>query len=137
MTGKKLVAVLNKKIEVGKAMNALAHMTAGLCARIADKEDLQVINYADQDGGEHWASKHPFIILRADNSNKIRTFRKDLIEAGLPFASFHECMTVGGWDEQVQRSSQKHEEELEYFGIVAFGDAADLDPLTRKFSLWN
>jgi len=136
MTGKKFVAVLNKKTEVGKVMNALAHATAGLCGKVENADDLGIINYEDGSGTAHWSSKHPFIILRAKNSNQIRTFREALIEKGLACASFNECMTVGGWSEQVDRSKATPEEELEYYGVVSFGDATDLDPLTKKFSLW-
>ena len=137
MTGKKFIAVLNKKVDVGKVMNALAHMTVGLTGTIADDEDLGVIDYADKDGGKHLASKHPFIVLRADNSNKIRTFRKALIENNIPFASFNECMTVGGWDAQVERSKETAEENLEYYGICTFLEEGQLEDMTRKFSLWH
>jgi hypothetical protein len=40
------------------------------------------------------ASKYPYIILKADNSNKIRTLRNLCIEKDIPFASFTNAMTV-------------------------------------------
>lgn len=135
MTSTKFVAVLNKKIEVGKVMNSLAHMTVGLVNSYPDK-DMGVINYADKDGGKHLASKWPYIILRADNSNKIRTLRNALIEKNIPFASFTNTMTVGGWEEQVEKSKATPEAELEYYGICMIGEKDELDELTRKFSLW-
>lgn len=135
MTTTKFVAVLNKKIEVGKVMNALAHMTVGLVNKFGDK-DMGVISYDDKDGGAHYASKFPYIILRADNSNKIRTLRAELIAKGIPFASFTSAMTVGGWEEQVERSKATPEAELEYYGICMLGEKSELDELTRKFSLW-
>ncbi len=135
MTTTKFVAVLNKKVEGGKIMNALAHMTVGLVNSYPDK-DMGVINYADKDGGSHVASKWPYIILRADNSNKIRTLRNSLIEKGIPFASFTNAMTVGTWEDQVERSKATPEAELEYYGICFLGEKSQLDELTRKFSLW-
>jgi len=132
----KFVAVLNKKIDTGKIMNALAHMTLGLAGKFEDI-DLGVINYEDKDGGMHLASKYPYIILRADNSNKIRTFRSACKEKGIPFASFTSAMTVGTWEEQVARSKSIPESELEYYGICAYGEKSVLDELTKKFSLWN
>ncbi|MFA4814656.1 MAG: DUF2000 domain-containing protein [Candidatus Gracilibacteria bacterium] len=135
MTPIKFVAVLNKKIEVGKVMNALAHMTVGLANSYPDK-DMGVISYMDKNGGNHFASKWPYIILRADNSNKIRTLRNILIEKGIPFASFTNAMTVGGWEEQVERSKATPETELEYYGICMLGEKSELDELTKKFSLW-
>jgi hypothetical protein len=135
MTSRKFVAVLNKKIEAGKAMNALAHMTVGLVDSYPN-EEMSVINYADKDGGNHFASKCPYIILRADNSNKIRTLRNALIEKGIPFASFTSAMTIGGWEEQVEKSKATPEPELEYYGICMLGEKNELDELTKKFSLW-
>lgn len=132
----KFVAVLNKKIEPGKAMNALAHMTVGLTSSNSDR-DMGVINYEDKDGGEHKASKFPYIILKAKNSNQIRTLRDNLIEKGIPFASFTNAMTVGDWKEQVERSKSTPEAELEYYGICMLGEKSDLDELTKKFSLWG
>ena len=95
MTTKKFTAVLNKKVEPGKIMNALAHMTVGLVRSYPD-HDMGVINYEDKDGGAHRASKFPFIILRADNSNKIRALRNTCIEKGISFASFkiHDLLRI-------------------------------------------
>jgi hypothetical protein len=135
MTTTKFVAVLNKKIEVGKVMNALAHMTVGLVNTYQDK-DMGVIDYTDKDGGHHFASKWPYIILRADNSNKIRTLRNELMSKNIPFASFTNAMTIGTWEEQVEKSKSTPEIELEYYGICFLGDKSELDELTRKFSLW-
>ena len=132
---KKFVAVLSKKIETGKIMNALAQMTVGLVNSHQDL-DMGVINYEDKDGGAHMASKFPYIILKAKNSNQIRTLRNTLLEKGVLFASFTEAMTVGGWEEQVERSKATPEEELEYYGLCMLGEKEDLDELTKKFSLW-
>jgi hypothetical protein len=44
MNNKKLVAVLNEKIEYGKAMNALAHMALGLGGSMENKEELRLTN---------------------------------------------------------------------------------------------
>jgi hypothetical protein len=131
----RFVAVLNKKIEVGKVMNALAHMTVGLVQSYQGK-DMGVINYEDKDGGAHLASKFPYIILKADNSNKIRELRNGLMAKGIPFASFTSAMTVGGWEAQIERSKATPEQELEYYGICMLGEKSDLDELTKKFSLW-
>jgi hypothetical protein len=131
----KFVAVLNKKIEAGKIMNALAHMTVGLTGTYSEK-DMGIINYEDKNGGVHLASKYPYIILKSDNSNQIRTLRKVLIEKNIPFASFTSAMTVGGYEDQLERSKATPEEELEYYGICMLGEKNELDELTKKFSLW-
>ena len=65
---KRFVAVLNKKIEIGKLMNALGHTTAGLSAEVGNVEEMRFINYEDKDGNIHPSQSHfPFIVLAADN----------------------------------------------------------------------
>jgi len=134
----KFVAVLNKKIPAGKLMNALGHMTAGFAASYSDQAALRFDNYADADGNDHpHISDNPYIVLQADNSNKIRTFRPSLIEANIPFVDFTSTMTEGTYFEQQERTKAAHEADLEYYGIVTFGEIEQLNGMTRKFSLWR
>ena len=134
----KFVAVLNKKGEPGKLMNALAHMSAGLVGGYADVESMRFDTYVDGDGGEHKSiSDHPFIILRADNPNKLRTFREGLIEEAVHFVDFTSTMAVGTHEEQKECTKQTLESELEYYGVCAFGSASTIGKLTKKFSLWR
>lgn len=137
MTTYKLTAVLNEKIGIGKAMNALAHMTAGLVGSLPDVHVLELINYEDKDGGAHLASKHPFIILTAKNSNKLRELKKSALEKGVHCTSFTSAMTVGTWEEQVNTSKATPDEALEYYGVCLFGEKEVVEDLTRKFSLWK
>lgn len=137
-TTHRFVAVLNKKIESGKLMNALAHMAAGFSALYPNKEMLRFDKYVDKDGGAHQSiSDNPFIILSSDNSNQIRTLRNNLIEKNIPFNDFTSTMTVGTFAEQKQRTNETPELELEYYGICFFGEDTQLRELTKKFSLWK
>jgi hypothetical protein len=132
----KLVAVLNKGIDTGKVMNALAHMCIGLGARIG-KNDLCLTNYQDADGGAHpFISEIPFIIL-SENSNKIRKLRNEAIANHIIFNDFTDTMTVGTYQEQIQRTLEVKDEDLVYYGIVLFGYWDKVTELTRKFSLWR
>lgn len=130
----KLVAVLNKSIEPGVLMNALAHMCIGFGAAIG-KEHLRLTNYKDKDGGDHpHISEIPFIILEA-NSNKIRALRIAAKQHHIAFVDFTDTMRVGTYQEQIERSAQTAEADLTYFGIVLFGEWNKVSELTRKFSL--
>jgi hypothetical protein len=132
----KLVAVLNKSIETGKVMNALAHMCIGLGSAIR-RDDLRLTDYRDSDGGSHsFISEMPFIIL-AENSNKIRRLRFEAQANNILFNDFTDTMTVGTCKEQIERTLQAKEESLVYYGIVLFGDWDKVTGLTRKFSLWR
>lgn len=132
----KLVAVINKSVEPGKAMNALAHMCIGLGSAI-DKKDLRLTDYQDADGGSHpHISELPFIILSA-NSNKIRKLRQEAIAHQIIFNDFTDTMTIGTYKEQIERTKITQDENLVYYGIVLFGDWDKVTELTRKFSLWQ
>ena len=134
----KFVAVLNKKIPIGILMNALGHMAAGLVGAYSDKAAMRFDTYIDRDGGRHNSiSDNPFIILAADNSNQIRSLRSELIAQGVHFVDFTNTMTVGTYAEQKMRTQQTPENELEYYGICLFGQIAQINTLTKKFSLWR
>lgn len=132
----KLVAVLNKSIEPGKVMNALAHMCIGLGSAIG-KEELRLSEYQDADQGLHpYISEMPFIILSA-NSNKIRRVRHEAMAQNILFNDFTDTMTIGTHQEQIEKTRQVTEENLVYYGIVLCGDWDVVTELTRKFSIWR
>lgn len=135
---KRFIAVLNKKIETGRAMNALGHMTAGLAGGCSKADEMCFLEYKDQNDTIHPNISHfPFIVLKADNSNKIRTVRNECINRGIPFSDFTSTMTLGTSEEQLKATSDTPEAELEYYGIVMFGDTNILKEFTGKFSLYQ
>ncbi|KEA51414.1 hypothetical protein DT73_18855 [Mangrovibacter sp. MFB070] len=135
---KRFIAVLNKKVEMGRLYNALGHMTAGLVAHINNPESLCFLQYKDKDGGIHPAISHfPFIVLKADNSNKIRKVREELLQRDIPFTDFTDTMIVGSSAAQLHATSETPEQALEYFGVCMFGDTDILKEFTGKFSLFK
>lgn len=137
-TAQKFVAVLNKKIEPGKLMNALGHMAAGLAGGYGTGQEMSFLEYQDKDGGSHPNISHfPFIILRADNSNQIRTIRNEAKARGIMFTDFTSTMTVGTSAEQQERTKNTPEAELEYWGICLFGSTNELKEFTGKLSLFK
>lgn len=134
----RFVAVLNKKVEAGRIMNALAHMAAGFSALYPNKKELLFASYFDKDGNDHPSiSDNPFIVLSADNSNQIRTLRNALKEKNIVFNDFTNAMVEGTAEEQRERSRQTLEIDLEYYGICFFGEENELRELTKRFSLWK
>ena len=135
------VAVINKKIPVGRALNALGHMSAGLSALFANEQNLDMLrfdNYSDADQNPHkYISDCGFIVLKAENSNKIRSLRENLIQKNIKFVDFVETMTIGSYLEQQEATSKLKESELEYFGICFFHEIQESKELTKKFSLYQ
>jgi len=135
---KRFVAVLNKKIELGKLMNALGHLTVGLVVCNDKQDDFYFLEYEDNDGKKHLGASHfPFIVLKADNSNKIRVVRNEAIKRNIPFTDFTSTMSIGTTEEQMQATKKTAEADLEYFGICLFGTTQELKEITDKFSLFR
>ena len=132
----KLVAVLNKAIDHGIAMNALAHMNIGIGANI-EKEQLRLDTYVDADGTQFPnISQLPYIILKA-SSNKIRNTVAKACEENIRFGAFIHTMTGGTYVEQLARTKATPEEDLTYYGVVLFGELDKVTEMTKKFSLWK
>src|SRR5579863_9834546 len=116
----KLVAVVNKQIEQGVAINALAHMCLGFGAHMGGAT-LHLMDYQNADGCVYPnISKMPFIILREKNSNKIRELLAKAQEAGIQYSVFTNTMTEGDWEDQKARTLAAKPEEIVFYGIVLF-----------------
>jgi hypothetical protein len=138
-TSHKFAVVLNKSLDSGVALNACAHMVACLVARAdeATRAEMSFIDYLDADGNVHPVSGLSLIVLTAKNGNQIRTARMAAVESKIPFVDFTESMTKDTYVEQMERTKLLHEGDLDYWGIALFGPKVDIDPITRKFSLWR
>ncbi len=134
---KRFVAVISKKVEVGRAVNVLGHLSVSLANQLSDG-DAVYTDYHDLNGNVHPNISHyPFIVLRADNSNKIRKLRQEALDRGMPFSNFTDTMVEGGSAVQQQNTKNTPEAELEYLGICLFGETETLRELTKKFSLYR
>ena len=136
----KLVAMLNKDIEPGVAMNALAHMSIGLGADISHAighKALILDDYKDSDANIYPSiSGIPFIILRA-KSGEIKKTVKLAREENIKHSAFVNTMTVGTYLEQLERTKNTKEDELVFYGCVLFGDWNKVSEMTKRYSLWK
>jgi len=135
----KFVILLNNKLDAGVALNATAHMVASLMAQTGpcEKENMRFLDYLDADARVHPVSGLSLIVLRADNSNKIRTARQRAIEENIRFVDFTESITGDTYVEQMQRTKSLAESELNYYGICMFGSVDKINSITARFSLWR
>lgn len=132
----KLVAIINKEIEMGVAMNAIAHMTVGLGAQL-NSDLLKLNDYQDKDANIYPnISQMPFIILRG-KSSEIRKAVKSSKELGIKFGAFTDTMTGGTYQEQLDNTSKTPEENLVYYGAVLFGPWDQVSQVTKRFSLYK
>lgn len=134
-TEKRFIAILNKKIDTGRALNVLGHLSVGLSDLLAEG-DAKYVDYIDMDGNCHPNLSHyPFIVLKADNSNKIRKVREEAVSRGIKFTDFTHTMIEGGSSIQQSTTSETREADLNYLGICLFGETEILREFTKKFSL--
>jgi hypothetical protein len=133
----KYVAVMNKSIEAPRLMNALGHATIALKHQIASKEEAGLVTYADADGNHYpFISQYGFIVLQS-SSSKLKIFHQALKDQNLPHAVFLDTMIEGGAHAQQARTLERPYEALAIYAIAAFGPQEELNPLTKKFSLFR
>lgn len=135
----KFVAIVNKKLESGVALNALAHATAGLVASANDelREQMSFIDFIDKDECNHPSVSALSLIVLRGTSNEIKKARNRYIEENIHFVDFLETMTGDTYKEQLEKTKNTAYEELNFYGIIAFGKKEDLDPITKRLSLWR
>lgn len=132
----KLVAIVNKDIEVGIAMNAIAHMTIGLGAQL-NNALLRLNDYQDKDGNIYPnISQMPFIILRG-KSGEIRKAVQNAKEQNIQHGVFTNTMIGGTYQQQLDNTLATPEQDLMYYGAVLFGPWDTISQITKKFSLYK
>lgn len=105
----KLVAIVNKDIDVGVAMNAVAHMAIGFGTQ-HNKEVLRLNDYIDKDGNIYPnISQMPFMILRG-KSSEVRKAVQAAKEQTIQYSIFTNTMTGGTYQEQLDNTLATHEE---------------------------
>lgn len=135
----KFVVLVNKSLETGKAMNAIAHSCAGLiaCAPEELREKMSFIDFTDKDGNLHKSiSGLSLIVLRGTNG-ELKKARQKFAEGNIHFIDFVESMTGGTYQEQLEKTGALSGDNMEYYCVAAFGEMDVINPITKRFSLWH
>ena len=134
----KFVVIVNKKIEVGRALNAVSHSCTGLVASASDelREKMSFIDFEGKDTNHKSISALSLIVLRAKNG-EIKKARRQFAEQNILFTDFTVTMTGDTYKEQLEKTKEVSDEEMEYFCVAAFGEKDIIDPITKKLSLWH
>lgn len=132
---KKLVIIVNKKLDVGVAMNAATHASLAFGAKLG-KDECFLQEYKDSSDNSWSISGRPYIVLKA-KSSEIKKALKLSKEVDLECLAFVDSMTGGTYLEQLLKIAEKNEDEHEYYAAVLFGDVEIVSNLTKRFSLYN
>ena len=131
----KLVIIVNKDLEIGIAMNAVAHASLAIGA-VLGKETIFLQDYKDASNNNWPISGMPYIILRG-KSGEIRKAISEAKQAQIMQIAFVETMTGGTYIEQMEQTLQIAEDQHKYYAGVLFGSHELVNKITKRFSLYK
>ena len=134
----KIVAVLDKKLELGVALNVIGHLSVSLGA-FSSEGMMGRSSILDGDGVSHIGiAKYPYIITKTRNTKLVKAIETARTVDGIFCADYPvQMLDTGHDDELTEALSDATKDSIEYLGAVFYGKTADIDRITGKFTLYR
>lgn len=100
-------------------------------------ERMRFADFPDADGNSHQPVSTLGAIVLAGRASWLRRLRTEAASHPVIMVDFTETMTIGTGEEQQAAMARTPDADLTYLGVGLFGAAEDLDPLTKRFSLYQ
>ena len=134
---KKIVIVLNSKLEVGVALNVTGHLAIALGYHADNHMGRKVL--LDASNLEHLGiSKYPVIITKAKGGKLTNALEKAKAHADILVVDYPAVMYETGHDNELADAlSIQPADKIEYYGFIMYGKTETIDTISGKFSLWK
>ncbi|MEI9852815.1 MAG: DUF2000 domain-containing protein [Sphingomonas sp.] len=133
----KFACVLNSRTPLPRALNAAFHALIGLMGRLTP-ENAELLDYPFKGGNPtSLISRHPVIVLQARNGNQLRTLLAQAADRKIHANLFASSMLGASAADQQAQTWAVGIEDADVFAVALFGAASEIDPLTRKFSVFR
>lgn len=132
------VAIINEgaNLEPWQRMNTIAHLTASLGAR-EGKGLLYQDSISTKDGIDIALNiQHAIMIKSSNSADELRDLLERAKQHRLEVTEFTREMIETTNDKKViEITASKDYEEVEFLGVLVFGDKSEVEKLTEQFSL--
>lgn len=136
----KFVIVLNEKSPVGKLLSATGQLAMSLYnnATAEQQANMSFIPMVNPSGNNLiTVSTCSFVVLKG-SANQILTLYAKARELGLLSAIFTSTMSFNGIEEDlIAKTANTPLDQAEPYGVSLFGWIEELNPLTKKFSVFK
>ena len=134
---RKMVIAVRPDLLAWQAANTIAHCAAYLGNKMKDRFDTGNVFIAKDDKMHPRNSQYAIVVVKADEK-ELKDLMVKVRDSGLLYLGFIREMIETMDDEEIVRVlKEKTDGAMEYLGIGVFGKKEDVDPLTKKFSLWK
>jgi hypothetical protein len=136
----KFVILLNEKSPIGKLFSATGQIAMSLYSSATEIEraNMSLVPFLDpSDKNLITVSTCSFVILKS-NANQLLALYAKAAEQNLLSAIFTSTMSFNGVEEDlIQKTATTPLDKIEPYGVGVFGKIKELNPLTKKFSVFK